>query len=316
MPGGVVVDATAVGNSADGVGELDNEATQQPPSVEQVTENVVLPVLGLDEGTTEPVLVMPETVPMNVELGGDGNADKWGDEGITMVTQVLYDVPLNTHSRAQVRLAEEEARRESRSLAEFGNTGNRNDVMFFLVDRLGLEEQIMPRHGRSMITAVVSGVALMTIREARENPLAKLRWREICARLLGVGLPAVKKAKVSATWKGRAFHAPHVKAAMAYVRQGAVDCIEYLTQKALRVFSSAGDMNNHHPDLSLAMLAEQTFMEEYGLLVAEERRDRAADGKKGDGPLARYALMACVLSTIGLTRCALQVWHDDADAAS
>eukprot|EP00965_Chrysotila_dentata_P218475 6190593-Pleurochrysis_carterae.AAC.1 len=215
MLGGVSADAAAVGNSAGGVEELDNEATQQPPpaavAVEQVKENAGLPVVCLDEGTSaEPVLVMPETAPMKVELGGDDNADDGGDEEITMVKQVLYDVPLNTHSRAQVWLAEEEARRESTSLAEFCNTGNRNDVMTFLVDRLGLEEQIMLRHGRSMITAVVSGVALMTIRETRENPLAKLRWREICARILGVGLSAVKKAKVSATWRGRAFHAPHV----------------------------------------------------------------------------------------------------------
>eukprot|EP00965_Chrysotila_dentata_P024133 799896-Pleurochrysis_carterae.AAC.1 len=70
---------------------------------------------------------------------------------------------------------------------------------------------------------------------------------------------------------------------MAYVREGAVDSIEYLTKKALRVFSSAGDMNNHHPDMLLATLAEQTFTKEYGLLVAKERRNRAADGKKGEG---------------------------------
>eukprot|EP00965_Chrysotila_dentata_P088755 2930318-Pleurochrysis_carterae.AAC.1 len=128
-------DAAAVGNSAGGVEELDIEATQQPPpaavAVEQVSENVGLPVIGLDEGTT-----IPEHAPMNVELGVDDNVDNEGVEEITMVTQVLYDVPLNTHSRAQVCLAEEEARRESTSLADFGSTSNRNDAMTFLVDRL------------------------------------------------------------------------------------------------------------------------------------------------------------------------------------
>ena len=113
------------GNPVGGLGaEVDIEATQQTPQGAVAVEQG-LEMVGHNEGTTQQVLVMQDIAPMNVELGGDFNADnagEEGDEGITILTQVLYDVPLNTHSRAQVRLAEEEARRESASLAEIITT--------------------------------------------------------------------------------------------------------------------------------------------------------------------------------------------------
>eukprot|EP00965_Chrysotila_dentata_P040080 1330986-Pleurochrysis_carterae.AAC.1 len=190
-------------------------------------------------------------------------------------TQALYNVPLNTHSRAQVRLAEEEARSELTSLADFGSTSNRNDAMTILVDRLGLEEQIMPGHGRSIITAVVSGVALMTIRETRENAMAKLRWREICMR---------SAAWCRAAGSERGEGVRYLEGA-CFPCAACEGCDGVRSRRRRALHRCRRDMNNHHPDLSLATLAEQTFTKEYGLLVAEERRDRAADGKKERGRL-------------------------------
>eukprot|EP00965_Chrysotila_dentata_P001706 57028-Pleurochrysis_carterae.AAC.1 len=64
----------------------------------------------------------------------------------------------------------------------------------------------------------------------------------------------------------------------------------------LHVFSSAEDTNNYSKDLTIGELADNVFLAEHALRVADERSERNSKDRKSAGPLERYLLLPASLS--------------------
>eukprot|EP00965_Chrysotila_dentata_P240734 6203877-Pleurochrysis_carterae.AAC.1 len=87
----------------------------------------------------------------------------------------------------------------------------------------------------------------------------------------------------------------HMKFAVAVLRKGATQCIRDCQH--FRVFSSAVDTNNYSKDLTIIdELTDEVFVAEYALRVADERRERNSEDRKGAGPLESYLLLPASLS--------------------